>query len=98
MALGKVNVYAAGLIATKSVDTAVGLIVNKDSGEIQRIVTLQPASRDVIAKNSKTGTTIYGEKQYVIDDLKGGMSAIEIYKMKTWDETLSAVEKRAARL
>jgi len=96
-ALGKVNLYLMGFIPAGTANTAVAIQVNKDTGAVLQIVTVQPAGRDVLATNSQTGAVVYGKWRYKMDDLIGGIVVVEFYKMETWSDALDFTSQNAKR-
>ena len=101
-ASGEVNLYLAGLVPTRKVETSVALLVDENTGEILKIKTLQPAGRETATART-TGdvnatTYITGGYKYRLGDLVGGISVYDIRYTDSWDEALLLVSKLATQV
>ena len=106
-AMGRVNLYLAGVIPVGVADVSVAVLVNEHNGMIQRIVTLQPNGRKTYFSHSSANsidglqvnaTSIaYGDMTYKIDNLIGGIDAIDIQRTNNWAEAVNLVLQLSQR-
>jgi hypothetical protein len=105
MAIGQVDVYRYNFLGNpvpsgKTVDLAVVIQADKDSGQVQRIATLQPRNPDDSGSplNYENGVTLNGDSPYILGDLRGGISITDIQAYPRWLDALNAMRKAIADL
>lgn len=92
MAIGEVDLYDYGLFGNlkpsgQTVEIAVAIQADKDRGEVLRIATMQSSNSSDI----QNGVTVAGGASYVLSDLRGGMSVIDIQPYPRWLDAIQAM-------
>jgi hypothetical protein len=92
MAIGEVDLYDYGLFGNlkpsgQTVEIAVAIQADKDRGEVLRIATMQSSNSSDI----QNGVTVVGGASYVLSDLRGGMSVIDIQPYPRWLDAIQAM-------
>jgi hypothetical protein len=95
VASGYVNMYSFGFIPIGKIKTVAAIQVEKDSGKIVRLVTVKKAGQTT--DDAQMKTTLYGSGNFMLSDLTGGISALEIHRTNTWNEALAEVSRNAVR-
>lgn len=101
MAIGNVNLYRhrafGGVTPTgRSAESAASLQVDRATGRVERIVTLQAVAKQITTTSTtlNTVTTIVeNDRSYVLGELIGGISVIDIHPYPTWLDALTAMRK-----
>src|SRR5271157_1456899 len=97
MAIGEVDLYRYGLFGDlapsgQTVEIAVVIQADKDTGEALRIATMQ-ANTSGAAADSQNGVTLADGANYVLADLRGGISVIDIQPYPHWLDAIQAMRK-----
>jgi hypothetical protein len=92
MAIGEVDLYDYGLFGNlkpsgQTVEISVAIQADKNTGEVLRIATMQ--SND--SSSSANGVTLANDANYVLADLRGGISVIDIQPYPRWLDTIQAM-------
>ncbi len=104
MAIGDVDLYGYGLFggmqpSGKTAEIAVVIQADKDSGEALKIATMQ-TNQDASANGSDyaNGAAVASGSPYVLADLHGGISIIDIQPYARWLDAVSAMKDAIAKL
>ncbi len=101
LAIGDVDLYRHNWVG-KTVPTghtaeaAVAVQVNGGTGQVQKLVTLQPAAG--APTDWMNAAAVAGSGPYAVGDLVGGVSVIDIQPHATWLETLQELQKATTTL
>jgi hypothetical protein len=105
MAIGQVDLYERGFWgglkpSGRTVDIAVVMQADKDTGQILRIATLQPQESEALGSpNSyQNGVTLTNGSPYALGDLRGGISVTDMQSYPRWLDALEAMRKAIADL
>lgn len=106
LAIGEVDLYrhrAFGGVAPlgRTRESAAGLQVDSATGRVERIVTFQPVaeqSATTTTSGNTVTTTVETNRHYVIGDLIGGISVIDIHPYPSWLDVLAAMRKATSDL
>ena len=106
MAIGEADLYSYGLFGDlkpsgKTVEIAVVIQADKDTGEILKIATMQSNSASTAAVSSsdlQNGVTVANGANYVLADLRGGISIIDIQPYPRWLDAIQAMRDAIAKL
>lgn len=106
MAVGNVNIYrhrAFGGVAPtgKSAESGVALEVDKSTGRILQMVTLQTSPNQESSTSSAFNTvttTVTNSTSYVLGSLEGGISVIDIHSYASWLDALKALRTAAKQI
>ena len=105
MAIGQVDLYERGFWgglrpSGRTVDIAVVIQADKDTGQVLRIATLQPQDPDSAGSPSsyQNGVTLTNGSPYALGDLRGGISIIDMQSYPRWLDALEAMRKAIADL
>lgn len=95
MVIGEVDLYHYNLFGNlkptgQTVEIAVVVQADKDTGEILRIATMQ-------AKDSE-GLTVVGSGNYALSDLRGGISVIDMQAYPRWLDAIQAMRNAITEL
>jgi hypothetical protein len=100
MGVGQVDLYRygmGGLERTGQVaDIAVAIQVDPDSGLVQRLVTMQPKSRDVESgspEDWQNNAAVAGSQSYALGDLKGGIVLNDFQPYPHWLDAIDGMQK-----
>ena len=105
MGIGEVDLYSQSLLGGleptgKTVEIAVAIQADQDSGEALRIATLQRKGiygEDYDASGSNDVTLADG-KSFALADLRGGISLIDIQSYPHWLDAIDAMKDAIGRL
>jgi hypothetical protein len=102
MAIGEADLFTYGLFgglrpSGKTVEVAVVIQADKDSGEVLKIATMQ-SNEGVSPENSQNGVTIANGATYALADLRGGMSLIDFQPYPHWLDAIQAMRDAIAKL
>jgi hypothetical protein len=102
MAIGEADLYTYGIFggltpSGKTVEIAVVIQADKDSGEVLKIATMQ-SNEGVSAEDSQNGVTVANGAKYVLADLRGGMSLIDVQPYPRWLDAIQAMRDAIAKL
>jgi len=97
MAIGEVDLYRSDMFGNlnpsgQTVEIAVVIQADKDTGEALRIATMQSNSSST-GDDSQNGVTLANGANYVLADLRGGMSVIDIQPYPHWLDAIQAMRK-----
>jgi hypothetical protein len=97
MAIGEVDLYRYGVFGNlkpsgQTVEIAVVIQADKDTGEALRIATMQSNTSGADA-GSPNGVTVANGASYVLADLRGGISLIDIQPYPHWLDAIQAMRK-----
>jgi hypothetical protein len=97
MAIGEVDLYRYGVFGNlkpsgQTVEIAVVIQADKDTGEALRIATMQSNTSGADA-GSPNGVTLSDGANYVLADLRGGISVIDIQPYPHWLDAIQAMRK-----
>jgi hypothetical protein len=97
MAIGEVDLYRDDVFGNlnpsgQTVEIAVVIQADKDTGEALRIATMQSNSSGA-AGDSQNGVTLANGANYVLADLRGGISVIDIQPYPRWLDAIQAMRK-----
>lgn len=104
MAIGEVDLYKYGLFGNlkpsgKSVEIAVVIQADKDTGEVLKIATMQTNSeRSDNGANYENGVAVVNGSPYAISDLRGGISVIDLQSYPRWLDAIDAMRDAIAKL
>jgi len=106
VAMGEVSLYRVGFLGSQAstgqtVESAAAVRVDKTTGKVERIVTLQPNSYGTTASGAsapENTATATGAPQYVIGDLIGGIAVADIQPYGTWLDALRAMKQAITEL
>ena len=106
VAMGEVNLYRVGFLGSQAstgqtVESAAAIRVDKNTGKIERIVTLQPNVRGTQTSGHSAqdnSATAAGSARYVIGDLIGGITVADIEPYGTWLDALRAMRQAITEL
>ena len=95
MVIGEVDLYHYGLFGNlkpsgQTVEIAVAIQADKDTGEILRIATMQAKDSD--------GVTVADGGAYVLADLHGGISVIDVQPYPRWLDAIRAMRNAITEL
>ncbi len=101
LAIGDVDLYRHNWVGKvvptgQTAEAAVAVQVNSATGQVQKLVTLQPtvdASSDWM-----NAAAVAGGGPYAVGDLVGGVAVIDIQPHPTWLEALEALQKATTAL
>jgi hypothetical protein len=97
LVVGEVDLYrlkAGTPVPTgRTAEAAVAVQADKETGLVQRLVTLQPAGRR--ASRLLNAAAVTGGVGYTPGDLVGGISAIDVQPQTTWLKALDAMRNAA---
>jgi hypothetical protein len=101
MAIGEVDLYRYGLFGNlkpsgQTVEIAVVIQADRDTGEAVRIATMQSNNSGADA-GSPNGVTANGAS-YVLADLRGGISLIDIQPYPRWLDAIQAMRNAITQL
>ncbi len=104
MAVGDVDLYRQGMFGNlkatgKTVETSVVIQADPDTGEALKIATLQ--SNDAAAASPsdlQNGATVANGASYVLADLRGGISVIDIQSFPRWLDAVQAMRDAIGKL
>lgn len=104
MAIGEVDLYHYNSFGAlepsgQTVEISVVIQANKDTGEVLRIATMQ--SNDTAPDSSsdfENGVTVANGANYIIADLKGGISVIDIQPYPHWLDAIQAMRNAITEL
>ena len=101
LAIGDVDLYrhnwAGKAVPTgHTAEAAIAVQVNGATGQVQKLVTLQPAVD--AASDWLNAAAVAGGGPYAVSDLVGGVAVIDIQPHPTWLETLEALQKATKTL
>lgn len=103
LAIGQVDLYrhrAFGGVASigRVAESPAALRVDRATGKVERMVTLQEVAEQktttATSINSVT-TIVHNKRSYVLGELIGGMSIIDVHPHSSWLESLAAMRKAA---
>lgn len=106
MAIGNINLYrhrAFGGVAPtgQSAESGVAVQVDKSTGRVLQMVTLQAAPDEQSSTTSELNTVTTTTTQstgYVLAPLEGGMSVIDIHHYSSWLDALKALRTAAHQI
>ncbi|MGA2973752.1 MAG: hypothetical protein ABSF77_00405 [Spirochaetia bacterium] len=105
MAIGDVDLYHYGLFGAlkpsgKTVEIAVVIQADKDTGEVLKIATLQSNNEGTVGSSSNllNGVTVTNGSNYVLSDLRGGISVIDIQPYPRWLDAIQAMRDAITKL
>lgn len=106
VAMGEVSLYRVGFLGSQAatgqtVESAVAVRVDKTTGRVERIVTLQPNTYGTTVSGAsapENTATVAGTPQYVIGDLIGGITVADIEPYGTWLDALRAMKQAITEL
>ncbi len=104
VAIGEVSLYRVGFLGSQAstgqtAESAAAVRVDKRTGRVERIVTLQPNVYGASGSSNTENTAIAtGSPQYVIGDLLGGMNVADIEPYGTWLDALRAMRQAISEL
>ncbi len=95
LAIGDVDLYRHNWVGKvvptgQTAEAAVAVQVDSASGQVQRLVTLQPTAG--APTDWLNAAAVAGSGPYAVGDLVGGISVIDIQPHHTWLETLQALQ------
>jgi hypothetical protein len=100
MAIGQVDLYKYGFWGNlkpsgKTVDIAVVIQADADTGQILRIATLQPQDPDETSRPSsyENGVAVTNGSPFALGDLRGGISITDVQSYPRWLDALDAMRK-----
>jgi hypothetical protein len=104
MAIGEVDLYHYGSFgglepSGQTVEISVVIQADKDTGEVLRIATMQ--SNKTAAGSSadfQNGVTVANGADYVIADLRGGISIIDIQPYPHWIDAIQSMRNAITEL
>jgi hypothetical protein len=96
MVIGEVDLYHYNIWGNlkptgQTVEIAAALQADKDTGEILRIATMQSKNSDDVAVADEGGT-------YVLADLRGGISVIDVQPYPRWLDAIQAMKNAITQL
>jgi len=102
MAIGEADLYTYGMFgglrpSGKTVEIAVVIQADKDTGEVLRIATMQSNTGDS-DDNSQNGVIVENGAKYVLADLRGGMSLIDVQPYPRWLDAIQSMRDAIAKL
>jgi hypothetical protein len=104
MAIGEVDLYKYGFFGNlkpsgKTVEIAVVIQADKDSGQALKIATMQTNSeRSESGTDYENGVAVANGSPYVLSDLRGGMSVIDVQPFPRWLDAIDAMRGAIAKL
>jgi hypothetical protein len=106
VALGQANLYKAGLFGVwhptgQAVDIAVAIQADPDTGEVERIVTVQSKNRGLEGgdpEDWQNNATVAIRSAYSIGDLRGGFSITDLQPYPKWLDALDAMQQDLVKL
>lgn len=105
MAIGEVDLYHYGLFGDlkpsgKTVEIAVVIQAEKDTGEVLKIATMQSNNAGAAGNSSdlQNGVTVANGSNYVLSDLRGGISVIDIQPYPRWLDAIQAMRDAINKL
>ena len=107
MAVGEVDLYNYGGLfgnlqpSGQTVEIAVVIQADKDSGEVLRIATMQSNNTSAASDSSsdlQNGVTVANGANYVLADLRGGISVIDIQPYPRWLDAIQAMRDAISKL
>jgi hypothetical protein len=100
MAIGQVDLYEYGFWGNlkpsgKTVDIAVAIQSDKDTGQVLRIATFQPqdSARSGDPSGYQNGVTLANGSPFALGDLRGGISITDMQPYPRWLDALEAMRK-----
>jgi hypothetical protein len=102
MAIGEADLYTENMFgglspSGRTVEIAVVIQADKDSGEVLKIATMQ-SNTGISANDSQNGVTVANGAKYVLADLRGGMSLIDAQPYPRWLDAVGAMRDAIAKL
>ncbi len=106
MAIGDVDLYHRDLFGAlkpsgTTVEIAVAIEADKETGEVLKIATLQPSGGGLVddsAASAQNGMTVASGGRDVLADLQGGISVIDIQPYPRWLDALQAMRDAISKL
>jgi hypothetical protein len=105
MGIGEVDLYDdslfGGLRPTgRTVEIAVAIQADKDTGQVLKIVTLQSNSQNLGAYSSdaQNNVTIANGAPFVVSDLRGGISIIDLQPYPHWLDAINSMRDAIGKL
>jgi hypothetical protein len=100
MAIGQVDLYEYGFWGNlkpsgKTVDIAVVIQADQDTGQVLRIATLQPRDAATAGDPSgyRNGAGVANGSPYALGDLRGGISVTDMQPYPRWLDAIEAMRK-----
>ena len=104
MAVGEVDLYRYGLFGNlepsgKTVEIAAVIQADKATGQAIKIATLQyNADRGARGSDFVNGAAVANGAPYVLDDLRGGISVIDLQPYPRWLDAIDAMRAAIGKL
>jgi len=103
MGIGEVDLYGSSLLGGlrptgKTVEIAVAIQADKDSGEALRIATLQRKGAEDYDAGGPNDAILANGNSYVLADLRGGISLIDVQSYPRWLDAIGAMKDAIGRL
>ena len=105
MAIGQVDLYERGFWGNlkprgRTVEIAVAIQADKDTGQVLRIATIQPQAPDEIGRSSdyQNGAILVAGSPFALGDLYGGIAVTDMQPYPRWLDALVAMKKAIADL
>lgn len=104
MAIGEVDLYKYGIFGNlkpsgKTVEIAVVIQADKDTGQVLKIATMQANSESSDSGSDyENGVAVANGSPYVLSDLRGGISIIDVISYPRWLDAVDAMRGAIAKL